>query len=59
MKRIYTEFNKAPKGEDSLVQREFDRREEKESAPITVEWGVQGRYDSLLLRGRSGGNTEG
>ena len=39
MTGMATNFNKAPKGEEMSGPRGCDRKEEKEPAPTTVNWG--------------------
>ena len=42
MKEIVLYVNEAPKGEDPLGPRGCERQEEKEPAPMMVEWGGRG-----------------
>ena len=42
MTGMATNFNKAPKGEEMSGPRGCDRKEEKEPAPMTVDWGGRG-----------------
>ena len=54
MTEMALDINEAPKGEDPLGPSGCDHKEEKEPAPMAVEWGGAGagRYPPPYQRGR-------
>ena len=51
------DVNEVLKGEESLFPRGCDKKEEKEPAPMMVEWGGWGRGNRMILRGGTGSNA--
>ena len=62
MTEMATYINKEPKGEDPLVPRGFDCKEEKEASAMVVEWGDRGRtivsYYAMGKRMKQKGETK-
>ena len=62
MTEMATYINKEPKGEDPLVPRGFDCKEEKEASAMVVEWGGRGRtivsYYAMGKRMKQKGETK-
>ena len=64
MKVMAADVNEAPKGEDPSGPRGCDCKEDKEPAPMTIEWGVVGgviisSYVAVQLKNHNGDPKEG